>query len=106
VAPRRRSVALIRFGRQVGYVTYEPGSDNVKTMTVDGVQTVFDYDSAGRLAQRTDTSDGRAFVTGYTFDGSDNLREITYPNGRRIRYEHDSQNRITRVYNPEGQQQT
>jgi YD repeat-containing protein len=80
-------------------ITYEPGSDLRKTATVDGITSVFDYDTAGRLHQRTDTVDGKDFVVVYDYDTRDNLTGITYPTGRHVTIDYDTENRIQRVAN-------
>jgi YD repeat-containing protein len=84
---------------QVTTFTYELGSDLRATATVDDATTVWTYDSAGRLATRTDTVDGRAFTVTYAYDAMDNIKRITYPSGRLIAYEYDTENRIARVFN-------
>jgi YD repeat-containing protein len=86
-------------------IEYEPGSDLIhKTTRSDStapgtVETTFGYDGAGRAATRSDTIDGRTFLTTATYDGEDNLIEIDYPSGRRVRYAYDAQGRLQRVYN-------
>jgi uncharacterized protein RhaS with RHS repeats len=87
-------------GTQATTITYEPGSDQRQTITVDGVYTAYGFDSAGRVATRTDTVDGKPFQTTYGYYNTDALREITYPNGRTVRYNVDDELRITRVYDP------
>jgi YD repeat-containing protein len=68
-------------------------------VSVDGVTTGFTYDAAGRLATRTDTVDGKSFTSQFGYDANDNLQTITYPSGRQVGYEYDTQNRLTRVFN-------
>jgi YD repeat-containing protein len=80
-------------------ISYEPGSDLRTTATVDGISTVFDYDTAGRLHRRTDTVDGKDFTVVYDYDTRDNLTEITYPSGRHVHIDPDNENRIQRVSN-------
>jgi YD repeat-containing protein len=96
-------VISITGGGQVTAITYEPGSDNVRTTSVGGVATVFDYDTPGRLWKRTDTVDGKTFQTVYEYYADDALWQITYPGGRRVRYDYDSAQRVTRVYNDSNQ---
>jgi hypothetical protein len=85
-------------------LSYEAGSDNRKSMDVDGVHTEFGYDSAGRRTSRVDTVDGFKFTTTFGYDNNDNLTSISYPsfgssgNRRQIGYEYDSERRLTRVH--------
>lgn len=90
-------------GTSVTTVTYQPGSDNRLRTVIDGVATDFAYDDAGRLRQRTDTVDGKPFVNEFTYDASDNLEQITYPSGRKLKYAYGAENRLTRVFNPDTQ---
>jgi YD repeat-containing protein len=81
-------------------ITYEPGTDRPQSVTVDGVTSAFTYDDAGRVATRTDTIDGKPFITAFAYDGNDNVAEITYPSGRKVAYAYGAENRLTRVFNP------
>jgi YD repeat-containing protein len=87
---------------QVTTITYEPGSDNRATTTGGGVSTTLQWDAAGRLWTRTDVVDGKSFQTQYDYYPNDDLWQITYPNGRLVRYDFDSQQRVTRVYSDTG----
>src|SRR5689334_2204551 len=79
-------------------IPYETRTDRRKSATVVGVASVFDYDASGRLRQRTDTVDGKAFVVVYDCDARDNLTDITYPTGRHVKVDYDSEKRVSRVY--------
>jgi YD repeat-containing protein len=81
-------------GSQLTTITYEPGSDNRQTASVAGVTTTFGWDAAGRLETRTDVVDGKTFSTSFDYYANDDVREITYPTGRQVRYEVDSEHRI------------
>jgi len=63
------------------------------------VSSEFAYDLAGRLQSRTDTMNGQAFGSGYGYDDNDNLMQVTYPTGGKVRYTYDSENRILLVTN-------
>lgn len=80
-------------------IEYEDGSDNRSAAIVhDGVRTEFDYDAAGRLERRSDAVPGQpAYAQSFIYDANDNLRDITYPSGRVVRYDYDDANRITSV---------
>ncbi|HKY21473.1 MAG TPA: RHS repeat-associated core domain-containing protein [Vicinamibacterales bacterium] len=88
----------INAGGRLTTITYESGSDNRASMTVDGVTTQFQYDSVGRLSSRTDTVDGQSFAVGYAYDGADRLTRIWYPSGRGVGYTYDAEGRTTRVF--------
>jgi YD repeat-containing protein len=96
-------VQTITVGSELTVFTYEAGSDNRKSMDVDGVHTEFGYDTAGRRASRVDVVDGFKFTTTFGYDNNDNLTSISYPsfgssgNRRQIGYEYDSERRLTRV---------
>jgi YD repeat-containing protein len=89
----------ITAGTHVTAITYEAGSDNRASTTVDGNVSQFVYDGGGRLATRTDTIDGKVFVTRHKYDQRDNLAEVEYPGGRKVHYLYDSESRLTRVFN-------
>jgi YD repeat-containing protein len=97
-----RLICLIAGGQTIAIV-YEPGSDNRLATSVIGTapsSTTFEYDPiTGRLQARSDGIDGKTFRTAYAYDGNDNLTEIRYPSGRRVGYEHDAADRVTRVFN-------
>jgi YD repeat-containing protein len=89
-------------GGRVTTIAYEPGSDNsTSTSVVARGSTDFSYDPAtGRLTSRRDTIEGsQPFVTSFEYDGNDNLQKITYPSGRRLRYDYNDENQIVRVIN-------
>jgi len=92
-------VTKITTGSQVTTIAYESGSNNVVLTSVDGVSTAFTYDAAGRVRSRTELVDGRAFDVVFAYDANDNVQQITYPSGRRIGYEYDAENRVSRVFN-------
>src|SRR5262249_39013412 len=74
------------------------------SITGPSVATLFEYESAtGRLARRLDIIDGKAFSTGYTYDGNDNVRNISYPalampDRRVVGFDLNSENLVSRVY--------
>jgi YD repeat-containing protein len=95
-------VRSIAGGGQTTTATYEPGSDNRQIATVGGVVTEFGYDAAGRLHARTDIVDGHGYARLFDYDDNDNLTRITYPSGRRVTYDYDGANRISRVRDETG----
>jgi YD repeat-containing protein len=91
-------VTTITAGTRVTTIAYEPGSDNPIETSNGAVSTTFGYDGAGRLRQRRDVVGAFVFDSGYTYDGNDQVAGITYPSGRFIEYTHDTEGRITRVF--------
>jgi YD repeat-containing protein len=95
-----RLVGVTANGASVMTTTYETGSDNRIATTSDGVSTSFGYETlTGRLASRTDVVDGKSFAAYFDYDNNDNVRTVMYPSERRVAYEYDSENRVSRVYN-------
>ena len=87
-------------GGQTTTITYEPGTNNRKTMSIGAVSTEFEYHQAtGRLEARRDVIEGATFVTTYDYDANDNVWKIRYPSGRYVRYTRNSENQITSVEN-------
>ncbi len=80
--------------------TFNWDASNNRTLLQNGyVTSSFGYDGADRLTSRTDTANGRTFVTTFTPDGNDNLQQIDHPaaSGLSVRYGYDSENRINDV---------
>lgn len=85
-----------------------PGSDADVTVTYNSLGQLtakqtpagtssFTYDSADRLATRTDTRGALSWTSSYGYDGRGNMTSITYPFGRLITYEYDVESRLTAV---------
>ena len=75
-------------------------SDNRTSLANGAVNSAFTYDGANRLTQRRDTIDTRVFTTVFHPDANDNLEQIDYPSGLQVKYQFDSENRITDVGKP------
>jgi YD repeat-containing protein len=93
-------ITRIAAGTEVTEIAYERGSDNRSLVSVGGLSSAFAYDAAGRLQARTDSLDGQTFASRFAYDANDNLEEITYPSGRKVRYEFDSENQISEISRP------
>jgi YD repeat-containing protein len=91
-------VVQIRAGGLVTSIDYEPGSDKRVRAIRGGVESLFFYDTAGRLRARDDLVDGRGYTRRFEYDTRDNVRFMTYPSGRRVEYTYDTENRINGVY--------
>jgi YD repeat-containing protein len=92
----------IQAGDKATSISYEPGTDNrafVRISRGGAVQaeSTFSYDSAGRLSSRKDAVAGVDLIQTFDYDGNDNLRVHSYPDGRRVKYSYDSENRVTQV---------
>jgi YD repeat-containing protein len=70
-------------------------SDNRTLLDNGEVRSSFFYDAASLLRRREDVIDGILFVTGFDYDGNDNLSRISYSSGQTAEYSYDSENRIT-----------
>jgi YD repeat-containing protein len=92
-------IKTVAAGDRTTTFTYEPGSDNRQTASVDGVQTTFSYDPAGRMSRRVDFAPGNPvpYIQEFGYDGNDNLELITYASQRKVHYTFDAGNRVTRV---------
>jgi YD repeat-containing protein len=88
----------IASGTHLTTITYEVGSDNRASTTVDGNLSQFGYDGGGNLHTRIDIIDGKVFETRHKYDQRDNLAEVEYPGGRKVHYLYDSESRLTRVF--------
>jgi YD repeat-containing protein len=92
-------VTSITSGTRVTNIAYEPGSNNRIAASTSSVGTLFFYDDAGRLRQRQDAIDGKLFNSQYEYV-DDNLTAIVYPSGRRVEYNYNTENQITKVSEP------
>lgn len=90
-------VTQLSAGARVTTTTFEADTDNRASVGVGNVATSFTYDSAGRLATRTDAISGRSYQRSFGYDANDRLTTLTYPSGRQITYQYDTVNRITKV---------
>jgi RHS repeat-associated protein len=77
---------------------YEIGSNNIEALSTESVSTVFSYDSANRIRSRNDTVGTEVFNSIFTYDVNGNVAKVTYPSGREVSYEYDSERRIQRVF--------
>lgn len=90
-------VRQVTVGGQTTTYSYEPGTDNRKTMSSPDAFTQFSYDAVGRMYLREDTVGGKTFTQRFDYDERDNLRLLTYADGRRVQYDYNDANQVTRV---------
>jgi YD repeat-containing protein len=88
-------------GGKTTTINYEPDSDQRQSISASNGSTTFVYDAAGRPDQRKDVIGAYVFFSHYQHDANDNLVEITYPSLRTVRYEFDTERRVTRVFEPQ-----
>ncbi len=83
-----------------GKVTYSLRADGQpdKITSPGGVETLFEYDTAGRLTLRHDPSEGN---TTFTYDNGGNTSSVTDARGKTISYEYDNHDRPTVTRMPE-----
>jgi len=93
-------LATISVGGKSTNITYEPDSDHKQSITAPNASTMYVYDEAGRITERKDAIGAYVFYSRYAYDANDNIVQITYPSHREIQYQHDSENRVTRVFEP------
>lgn len=85
-------------GDRVTIYTYEDGTDNRKSASVDGVITSWGYDAAGRVASRIDEISGEPVVIqGFDYDARDNLIALQYASGNRVQFTYNSADQVTQV---------
>jgi RHS repeat-associated protein len=85
VLTNRRGQFVDRTVNAAGQVTHETRSD--------GSFADYTYDARGRLSTATDASG----TTTLTYDTSDRLTRVEYPNGRWLEYTYDAAGRRTRI---------
>ena len=83
-----------------GKVTYSLRADGQpdKITAPGGAETLFEYDTAGRLTLRHDPSEGN---TSFTYDSGGNTSSVTDARGKTISYEYDIHDRPTVTRMPE-----
>jgi YD repeat-containing protein len=55
----------------------------------------YEYSAKGELTKETKVTQGRTYVTSYSFDKNGNLSTITYPSGRKVNYALDAADRVS-----------
>ena len=71
---------------------------NRKRATSSAMDSFFTFDAANLLRVREDHIDGQVFFTRFDYDARNNLKVLTYPSGRTVRYDYDSADRVIKVY--------
>jgi len=84
------------------FFSYDQGHNGMGRLT--GIQNPsgnlsYGYDQAGRIIRETRTINGFEFITLYAYSPAGRVRQITYPEGRMVRYDYDAAGRIERVIN-------
>ena len=62
----------------------------------------YEYSAKGELTKETKVTQGRTYVTSYSFDKNGNLSAITYPSGRKVTYAADAADRVSSVKTTKG----
>jgi RHS repeat-associated protein len=60
----------------------------------------FSYDSFNRVGSRNWTRDGRSYTVGYQYSSANRLTRLTYPSGRAININRDSNGRLSSLTQP------
>lgn len=78
--------------------TYNQGTNGIGRltgMTTGANQSVsYAYDKRGNLISRTTTLDGNSWSEGWSYNGDNQLTQITYPSGRIVTYQRDTLGRV------------
>jgi len=79
-------------------ITYGYDNANNRTlMTSPSATAGYSYDAANRMTKKTETISGKAYTTGYGYDGNDNITAMTYPFGRTVGYGYNGNNQVTSI---------
>lgn len=79
---------------------YDQGSHGIGRLTAmhDAAgSTRYQYGPRGNLLSQTRDSDSLVTVIHYQYDAADRLTGITYPSGRKVRYDYDTAGQVSRV---------
>jgi YD repeat-containing protein len=62
-----------------------------------GATSTYAYDVKGRLQSQTKTIEGQAYTTAFVYDAASRMREITYPDGEKVRYGYNDAGQLVSV---------
>ena len=77
--------------------TYDstPNAIGKRTRMLDAsVDTLWDYDTQGRVAAKRQLQNSHTFSVGYGYDAGGRLQSLVYPSGNRVSYSYDSGGRL------------
>ena len=80
--------------------TIEYGYDrdnNIVSVSSPDIQSSSSYDAVNRLTELGETIDSKTYQTGYTYDASGNIRQITYPSGRKVIYVYNGHKQVVAI---------
>ncbi len=78
------------------------GKGRLCSVTDQSGQAAYEYSPKGELVKETKVTQGRTYVTKYSFDRNGNLASITYPSGRVVSYALDTADRVASVKTTKG----
>ncbi|MDB5973682.1 MAG: hypothetical protein JWR07_442, partial [Nevskia sp.] len=73
------------------------GIGRLSLMTDASGGTQYVYNALGQVTQEQRSISGTAYATRYAYDASGQVLSVTYPSGRIVSYQRDSQGRVTSV---------
>jgi YD repeat-containing protein len=71
----------------------------IPSLTSATTSTTYTYDTLGRLSTRQDFVTPQTYQSTYQYDANDQLSTLTYPSGRAVGYQYDSEGRPSAVLN-------
>jgi len=80
--------------------SYDQGTDGIghlTTMQDSSGTTTYAYDAHGNVIKKTVVMQGLSFEVRYRYNRADELKEITYPDGMRVKYARDAADRIVKI---------
>jgi RHS repeat-associated protein len=80
-----------------GYDNGALGIGHLTSMTDTGGSTTFTYNALGQMTQQQHVVAGATYVTQYSYDAAGQILSITYPSGRIVSYQRDSNGRIAGI---------
>lgn len=84
-------------GAGVDCATPRHGRGRLTSMTDESGTTAWFYDARGNVVCKERTLAGKRYVMRYAYDSADRLTEMTWPSGRRVRYERNAQGQVSRM---------
>ncbi len=86
-------------GENVTY-TYDTGTDGLGRLaqiTDESGSTSYTYDDRGNVTQEVRVIDGTTYTTSYSYNLADQVISMTYPSGRVVNIDRDTQGRTTEI---------
>ena len=79
----------------IDYKDVSPGKGQVKTVTDGAGSESYGYDSFGRLQSCVRVIDEISYEKRYEYNAANQMTQMTYPSGKRVKVEHDARGRLS-----------